>query len=209
MIRSCLYTIVLLLFSSCLSLKTNSLSTSNILGNQDVVPSQAKPQEPLQDVTQYTFPYLSAFNNNRLNFSANQIRELENILELNIEPEDDLNLLFEAASWIGTPYKHAGNTRDGVDCSGLTAAIYKNVYSTILDRRSDGQFTFNCYKISTNELKSGDLVFFKINSNKISHVGIYLKNNKFLHASLYRGVVVNDLTESYYKKYFYSAGRVK
>ena len=59
------------------------------------------------------------------------------------------------------------------------------------------------------ELRTGDLVFFKINNDKISHVGIYLKNNKFIHASSYRGVTVNDLDESYYKKYYYASGRVK
>ena len=52
-------------------------------------------------------------------------------------------------------------------------------------------------------------MFFNINKGRISHVGIYLKDNKFIHASSYRGVVVNDLDENYYKRYFYAAGRVK
>ena len=59
-------------------------------------------------------------------------------------------------------------------------------------------------------MQQGDLLFFAINkSNKISHVGIYLKDDKFIHASSARGVVVSSLNDDYYKKYFYAAGRVK
>ena len=83
------------------------------------------------------------------------------------------------------------------------------LYAKKLDRRSDGQYYYNCERISNNDLKAGDLVFFKIRGNSISHVGIYLKNNLFIHASVYRGVVVNDLNETYYKKYYFAAGRVK
>ena len=59
------------------------------------------------------------------------------------------------------------------------------------------------------KIKQGDLLFFKTNGNSISHVGVYLKNNKFVHASTSKGVMINDLEETYYKKYFYSAGRLK
>lgn len=64
-------------------------------------------------------------------------------------------------------------------------------------------------KVPKEELKDGDIVFFKINGNKISHVGIYIGDNKFIHASTKRGVVINDLNEVYYKKYFYTGGRIK
>jgi lipoprotein Spr len=64
-------------------------------------------------------------------------------------------------------------------------------------------------KIDASSLQEGDLVFFNIDAGRISHVGIYLQNNKFVHASTKRGVVINDLNEPYYKKYFVRSGRVK
>jgi lipoprotein Spr len=62
--------------------------------------------------------------------------------------------------------------------------------------------------VSREDLKEGDLVFFKINSRTISHVGIYLGNNRFAHASSSRGVVLSNLDEPYYKRYFYKGGRL-
>ena len=70
-------------------------------------------------------------------------------------------------------------------------------------------------KISEKELKEGDLVFFTINSKpnakegQVSHMGIYLQNNKFVHATTKAGVMINDLDEEYYKKYFEGGGRIK
>lgn len=63
--------------------------------------------------------------------------------------------------------------------------------------------------IKKGELREGDLVFFKIKKGRISHVGIYLGQNKFAHASTQLGVTISDLTEPYYQKYFYQAGRIK
>lgn len=63
--------------------------------------------------------------------------------------------------------------------------------------------------IKKTELREGDLVFFKIKKGKISHVGIYLGQNKFAHASTKSGVTISDLSEPYYSKYFYQAGRIK
>ncbi len=59
------------------------------------------------------------------------------------------------------------------------------------------------------DLKEGDFVFIKIRKGQISHVGIYLGNNKFAHASVKTGVIISDLDEPYYKKYFYRGGRIE
>ncbi|HYH57526.1 MAG TPA: NlpC/P60 family protein, partial [Anseongella sp.] len=61
--------------------------------------------------------------------------------------------------------------------------------------------------VSTDDLKEGDFVFFKIHRRYISHIGIYLGNNKFVHASRSEGVTISDLDEPYWKRYFYKAGR--
>ena len=59
-----------------------------------------------------------------------------------------------------------------------------------------------------DELKEGDLVFFKIKSRTITHIGIYLGDNRFAHASSTRGVVISNLNEPYYSRYFYKGGRI-
>ena len=68
----------------------------------------------------------------------------------------------------------------------------------------------NCEKISKENLMEGDLVFFKTSKKRqrINHVGLYLKNNKFLHSSVKKGVIISDLTEPYYRNCFVGAGRV-
>lgn len=110
--------------------------------------------------------------------------------------------------WMGTPYRLGGSTKQGIDCSGLVCAIYLDVYRVKLPRTSAAQFA-SSQKISEKEVKEGDLVFFKIGTTSISHVGIYLKESKFLHASSSKGVIVSSLQETYYKKHFASFGRIK
>lgn len=121
--------------------------------------------------------------------------------------KEDKKLLEELSSWIGTPYVYGGESKTGTDCSGMVQTVYKTVYNVNLYRTAY-DLAKNCDSIGKSDLKCGDLVFFKINNTKISHVGIYLANNKFIHASS-KGVMVSDLMEAYYTKYYYSAGRVK
>lgn len=132
------------------------------------------------------------------------------ILGIDIDQKDNHKLYIESSKWIGTPYRNGGNSKKGIDCSGLTAHIYNKVYHKKIERNCDRQLKKNCYKISKRNLKEGDLVFFRNrNSKKASHVGIYLKNNKFIHASTSKGVIISDLDEYYWKKYWLSGGRIK
>lgn len=109
--------------------------------------------------------------------------------------------------WIGVPYKWAGNDKTGVDCSGFICAVYKDIYAKQL-KRSATDIVKECETVEKDELKEGDLVFFDISSAN-SHVGIYLANNKFIHASSSKGVMISDLSHAYYIKYWGRAGRVK
>lgn len=109
--------------------------------------------------------------------------------------------------WIGTPYRFGGSSSKGIDCSGFTKEIYAKVFNTII-RRSSRDIFSAAIPISKEDLQEGDLVFFKIKSRYITHVGIYLGNNRFAHASTMRGVVLNNLDEPYYKRYFYKGGRI-
>jgi Cell wall-associated hydrolases (invasion-associated proteins) len=122
---------------------------------------------------------------------------------LNIKKE----LKREINEWLGTPYKYGGNDKKGVDCSGFVQQVYKKVYHLNLPRTSSDIYSF-CKKIKLPDLREGDLVFFDYEGKGVSHVGIYLSDNKFVHASSSKGVVISDLTNSYNKKKFVGAGRV-
>jgi murein DD-endopeptidase / murein LD-carboxypeptidase len=117
-------------------------------------------------------------------------------------------LLDEVIAWLGTPYKYGGTTTFGVDCSGLAANVYRKVYNIDLERATVNMAQ-RTRKINRRQLKEGDLIFFKISNRKVSHVGIYISNNKFVHASTSRGVIISDITDEYYLKRFAFGGRVR
>ena len=129
-------------------------------------------------------------------------------LGVDIELQDNHKLYIHASEWIGTPYRAGGDSKRGTDCSGLVSQLYKKVYHTRLSRSTDGQLKESS-KISKRNLREGDLVFFHNGRKKriASHVGIYLKNNKFIHASTSRGVIISSLNEDYYRKHWLSGGR--
>lgn len=111
-------------------------------------------------------------------------------------------------NWYAIPYQYAGKSKKGVDCSGLASLLYQQVYNKQVSGPAASIYKL-CIPLPRKELQEGDLVFFKIESNDITHIGIYLQNNKFVHASTKRGVIISDLDEAYYKKYYYKGGRVK
>lgn len=117
--------------------------------------------------------------------------------------------LFEAIEeWMGTPYGYGRHQKQkGTDCSGFTMEIFNAVYGIRLNRSSADQVA-NTREVKKSELEIGDLVFFNIRGNRISHVGIYIGNNKFVHASTRRGVIISDLDEPYYQRSYARSGRV-
>lgn len=132
-------------------------------------------------------------------------------LGFDVEETDDWPLLIEASQWIGVKYVYGGNTKKGIDCSGLTSQIFKKVYNISLHRTARDQYMSDCRQVKRDKLQMGDLVFFATGKSRttVSHVGIYLKNNQFIHASSSRGVVVSDLTSNYYVSNWVSGGRVR
>ncbi|MDR3140746.1 MAG: C40 family peptidase [Tannerellaceae bacterium] len=138
--------------------------------------------------------------------------ELSRKLGLPVTGRDNLHLYTEAANWLGVKYTYGGNTRRGVDCSGLALQIYAEVYGKKLKRSSADMLKYNCRKVSRGKLREGDLVFFRTGRGKKNipnHVGIYLKNQHFIHASASRGVIVSDLNDPYYLRGWITGGRVK
>jgi cell wall-associated NlpC family hydrolase len=107
---------------------------------------------------------------------------------------------------LGTPYKWGGTSKAGVDCSGFIITVFKH-FSIKLTRTSKSQ-SLAGEKISKEDLKSGDLVFFNTNGVSVSHAGIYIGDGKFAHSASSKGVSISKLNESYYTKRFVTARRV-
>ena len=132
-------------------------------------------------------------------------------LDIKLGRHENKKLYKELKSWLGTPYAYAMQEKGvGTDCSGMVMKVYQEVYGIQLNRNSAKMLEINCRIIDLKDLKEGDLVFFCTSSEegRVSHVGIYLKENKFVHASSSRGVVVDDLRQNYYANHFHSAARV-
>ncbi|GGA97157.1 C40 family peptidase [Puia dinghuensis] len=126
-----------------------------------------------------------------------------------VEELDNPKLLNFMDSWYGAPYRYGGISRDGVDCSGFAFLLMTTVYGiTSLPRTSKEQYEASQH-ISRDQLQEGDLVFFHTLGKRIAvtHVGVYLRNNKFVHASV-SGVMISDMNDGYYDRHFVGAGRV-
>lgn len=132
------------------------------------------------------------------------------LLGVDINLEDNHKLYLEAADWIGAPYRGGGDSKKGTDCSGLVYQIYKKVYRIQVPRNSE-ELKDKSYKVAKRNLKEGDLVFFSSSRSrkKVAHVGIYLKNGRFIHSSTSRGVIVSRLGEDYYSRHWISGGRMR
>ena len=131
-------------------------------------------------------------------------------LGVDIELTDNHRLYINAAEWIGTPYRAGGSSKQGTDCSGFVSQLYKKTYRIRLSRSTDGQLK-ESNRIARRNLREGDLVFFTSRAarKRVAHVGIYLKDGKFIHASTSQGVIVSNLKERYYTQYWLCGGRVK
>lgn len=118
-------------------------------------------------------------------------------------------ILYEVVKYLDTPYKYGGNSDTGIDCSAFTLEVFKKADLISLPRSAREQFGIG-EKISTiDDLHFGDLVFFNTRRrSNPGHVGIYLGDNQFVHASRTLGVTVSSLDETYYKKRFTGARRV-
>ena len=122
---------------------------------------------------------------------------------------DERLLVEEALRWLGTPYKYGGTSRSGTDCSGLTMQVYLSALGIKLPRSSRDQQKY-CKSVKKKSLDAGDLIFFSTGRDKtrVSHVGLYIGDDKFGHASGSRGVIVSDLKEKYYVRNYHSSGHV-
>lgn len=112
----------------------------------------------------------------------------------------------EYSNWQGTPYRLGGNSKRGIDCSALVQNIYRDSFNIALPRTTDIQAKQG-YLVYRNQLQIGDLVFFKT-SWTTRHVGIYIGNGEFIHASTSNGVITSSLNNVYWKTRYWQAKRI-
>ena len=110
-------------------------------------------------------------------------------------------------TWMGTPYDYGGETRSGTDCSGFTMQMFRLSAGIELPRTTEEQVKLGT-PVQRGNLKFGDLIFFNTSGQNPSHVGIYIGDDMFAHASVSFGVTLSSLYSSYYKKRYTEARRV-
>ncbi len=175
------------------------------LDNLAVLPGEVK----LAGVT-VAAPLVAPANTKTLSFDAALTLPNKYANLLGVAPTELNNtlLLSQMEKWYGTQYCFGGSTDSCIDCSSFTQVILRDVYNVKIPRNSQQQFDAST-KIEVENLKEGDLVFFNTVSASmvITHVGVFVCNNKFVHASTSKGVTINDLSEKYFAKAFRGAGR--
>lgn len=137
------------------------------------------------------------------------IGNLEKLKSYNVPLTPREKILFEVIKFLDTPYKYGGNSENGIDCSAFTKQVFQNSLECELPRSTREQFKVG-ENISKDDLKFGDLVYFNTTKRSFpGHVGIYLGDDQFVHASRSLGVTVSNLNDPYYKKRFIGARRIE
>lgn len=114
-------------------------------------------------------------------------------------------LLAQHRHWVGTPYRLGGESERGIDCSALVQSVFSDTFRLALPRTTGGQ-AHTGVSVDRHELRPGDLVFFRP-PGRYRHVGIYVGDGHFLHASTSRGVMISDLDDRYWQRYYWQARR--
>ena len=156
-------------------------------------PSDLPEEEPEVDFSSVIDNEIDNTSSNNLNSSYASLRE---------------KMLMEIIKYLDTPYKYGGTDKNGIDCSAFTQLLYKDILSVQLQRSARLQFSEG-EEVSRSNLKFGDLVFFNTRQRvKPGHVGIYIGDNLFAHASSSKGVTISSLDLSYYSSRFMGARRI-
>jgi lipoprotein Spr len=119
----------------------------------------------------------------------------------------NLPLYYLIEEWYGVSYRLGGNTKAGIDCSSFTKMLFLEIYKKQLLRTAQEQYQQSTKLFSFDDMTEGDLVFFKSGRRHIGHVGVYLGNHFFVHASTSGGVMISSLHESYWNRRFAGGGR--
>lgn len=168
------------------------------------MPSSEKRKKQRDSYNQYVRPAVNGGDIERADWLQLKYAIL---LDATVEKLTNVNLLKLIDEWYGTTYCMGGSTKDCIDCSAFTHIILQEVYNVNVPRTAEEQYKSSQH-INLEDLEEGDLVFFNTNGgNDMSHVGVYMLNNKFVHAATSGGVMVSDLNDSYWKPRYRAAGR--
>lgn len=162
--------------------KSNAVSVSYVQPNTTISPSSIESADALQ-----------------LKYAI--------VFDATVEKMTDTLMLRSIDEWWGTRYCLGGNSKECVDCSAFTRSVVRDMYGIDLPRTAHEQYDAT-ERLEIEQLQAGDLVFFYTSGRRISHCGIYVMNNKFVHASSSQGVTVSDLNDPYWKDRYRGAGRV-
>jgi lipoprotein Spr len=213
---------LLLILSSCKSLRVSSRSNANV-GNTAVAPKNNSTKflddvsiSPGRNKTNYKYGktsiqyYRPEKTVKHTSFDLEKADWLQIkyaiITDMPVEQMNDLTLLREIDHWWGTRYCYGGDDENCIDCSAFTQRLLHNVYGVDVPRTAHEQYEFSTH-IDDKDLQEGDLVFFKTGRH-ISHVGLYIGNYKFVNASTSSGVTISDFNDSYWSRKYAGAGRV-
>jgi lipoprotein Spr len=142
----------------------------------------------------------------RYEVDLQKVSDFFNQKGIDLMQTDNVDLFFVTYKWLNTRYVFGGNSKKGIDCSHYTQMLHTEALNSDLTGNSKEQYS-KCTLVSKDELHEGDLVFFRINSSNITHVGLYLGNNKFTHSTCSKGVIVSDLSEDYWSRYYFKSAR--
>ena len=135
------------------------------------------------------------YNNNTLHNTISKDSEYKN-----------KTIFTEYEKWRGTPYKLGGVTLNGIDCSSFIQQVYYNCFGIKVPRTTIKQLQIG-YKVKKDELRVGDMIFFKTGWD-VRHVGIIIENGAFVHASSSQGVVISSIYNPYWKDNYFQSRRV-
>jgi len=143
-----------------------------------------------------------------MNLETAKLANYADILGVSLRELNNKQLYSFLDNWMGSPHRMGGSEKSGIDCSRFVGILYEEVYRKNLPRtsRDMGDQVKRKYE---RDLKEGDLIFFSFGGRDIDHVGVYLRNNKFVHVSTKRGVIISNIKDSWYYKYFVRAGSPK
>jgi probable lipoprotein NlpC len=143
-----------------------------------------------------------------LNSPAGIINKYSQLLNVPKDSIKNIKLYTLIEQYSATPYKYGGNDQTGVDCSGFSGIIEKQVYGITIPRSTGSQAKAIQSK-NVSSLREGDLVFLKLGGTTVNHVGVYLQNGFFIHATSNLGIVLDNLNDPDTQQRFVSAGSVK
>lgn len=231
-----LYTFLIVILTSCGSLKTAFTGKKSIAAEQPIiaekketkflneiavpVESVAVVQEkkkaetpvkliskPDQSATQKKARVSAQISESQIELASPLQVKYSVLLNTPVEDVTSTKMFEFIDEWYGTRYRLGGTTKKGIDCSAFSQFLFAAVYGLNLPRTAREQYKLTD-RISRTDLTEGDLLFFNTRGG-VSHVGVYLQNNKFVHAASSEGVMISDVFDDYWVRRFIGVGRIK